>query len=111
MSSYQFYEFQAVDRPLTPGQMGELRDRSSRAEITATRLTVTYNWSDLKGDPKEWMERYFDAHLYFSNWGARVVMLRIQAGLIDGDLLEEYCVKHRLWFHRKCRLTHSLLQV
>jgi len=36
MSEYQYYEFRAVDRPLTPQQQAELRSRSSRATITAT---------------------------------------------------------------------------
>lgn len=39
MSEYQYYEFQAIDRPLTSREMGELRAVSSRAAITATRFT------------------------------------------------------------------------
>ena len=34
MSEYQYYEFRAVDRPLTKQEMGALRAISSRAEIT-----------------------------------------------------------------------------
>lgn len=34
MSEYQYYEFIAIDEPLTPKQMAELRSRSSRASIT-----------------------------------------------------------------------------
>lgn len=37
MSEYQFYEFQAIDRPLTRREMQELRSCSSRATITASR--------------------------------------------------------------------------
>ncbi len=33
MSEYQYYEFQAVDRPLTQNQMSDLRAYSSRAQI------------------------------------------------------------------------------
>ncbi len=36
MSEYQYYEFQAVDRPLTEKEMGELRSYSTRARITPT---------------------------------------------------------------------------
>src|SRR5437879_11861367 len=36
MSKYQYYEFVAIDEPLTPKQMAELRSRSSRASITST---------------------------------------------------------------------------
>ena len=48
MSEYQYYEFLALDRPLTDQQRAELRSISSRAEITATRFVNTYQWGDLK---------------------------------------------------------------
>jgi hypothetical protein len=43
MSEYQYYEFQAVDRPLTPEQISDLRAYSSRAQITASSFIVVYN--------------------------------------------------------------------
>jgi len=33
MSEYQYYEFRAIDRPLTDRQMRELREISTRATI------------------------------------------------------------------------------
>ena len=36
MSEYQYYEFRAIDRPLTEEEMDELGALSSRAEITPT---------------------------------------------------------------------------
>ena len=36
MSEYQYYEFVAVDQPLTSKQQAELRKHSSRATITAS---------------------------------------------------------------------------
>ena len=75
MSEYQYYEFLAVDRPLTGRETRELRAVSSRAVITATRFTNHYEWGSFKGDPRAWMERYFDAFLYFANWGTRELML------------------------------------
>jgi len=42
MSEYQYYEFQAVDRPLTEAERTELRALSSRARITATSFTDHY---------------------------------------------------------------------
>ena len=45
MSEYQYYEFLALDRPLTAEQRTELRAISSRAEITATR----HDWDELDG--------------------------------------------------------------
>ena len=71
MSEYQYYEFLALDRPLTAKQRAELRSISSRAEITATRFTNEYQWGDLKGDPLQMVKEYFDAFLYLANWGTR----------------------------------------
>ncbi|HET9986825.1 MAG TPA: hypothetical protein VFQ38_24830 [Longimicrobiales bacterium] len=71
MSEYQYYEFLAIDRPLTDQQLRELRAVSTRAEITPTRFTNHYEWGDLKADPARWMERYFDAFLYVANWGTQ----------------------------------------
>jgi hypothetical protein len=49
-----------------------LRDLSTRARITATSFTNSYEWGDFKGDPVELMERWFDLHLYLAI-GARTV--------------------------------------
>jgi hypothetical protein len=61
MSEYQYYEFQAIDRPLTEKEMGELRSYSTRARITATSFVNDYSWGRFKGNPDAWMEKYFDA--------------------------------------------------
>jgi hypothetical protein len=53
MSEYQYYEFLALDRPLTRAQREELRSISSRAEITANKFISEYQWGDLQGDPRE----------------------------------------------------------
>ncbi|MGD0663479.1 MAG: hypothetical protein ABSD38_36015 [Syntrophorhabdales bacterium] len=98
MSEYQYYEFQAIDRPLTRQQMSELRGYSTRAEITPTRFVNSYNFGGFKGDAEQWMERYFDAHLYFANWGTRILMLRIPEGLLGEEVLNEYCAETGLSF-------------
>ena len=51
MSEYQYYEFQAIDRPLTKKERLELRAVSTRAEITPARFVNFYTWGDFKGDP------------------------------------------------------------
>jgi hypothetical protein len=91
MSEYQYYEFLALDRPLTENQRAELRSLSSRAEITATRFVNEYQWGDLKGDPRKMMERYFDAFLYLANWGTRRLMFRLPRGVLDGEMAGRYC--------------------
>jgi hypothetical protein len=91
MSEYQYYEFLALDRPLTAKQRAELRSISTRAEITATRFVNEYEWGDLKGDPKEMVERYFDAFLYLANWGTRRLMFRLPRGVVDAETAKLYC--------------------
>ncbi len=91
MSEYQYYEFQALDRLLTQEQMSELRAYSSRARITASSFVNVYNWGDLKGNPVRWMEQYFDAFLYFANWGSRRFMLRLPKKLLDPQTAASYC--------------------
>jgi hypothetical protein len=90
VSEYQYYEFLAVDRPLTEAQRAQLRALSTRAEITGTRFTNEYQWGDFKGDPRKMMEQYFDAHLYFANWGTRRLMLRVPRASLDTKTAEQY---------------------
>ncbi len=77
MSEYQYYEFIAIDKPLTTQQMAELRSVSSRADITATSFVNEYNWGSFKGDPADWIRRYFDAFVYTANWCSCEFMLRV----------------------------------
>ncbi len=101
MSEYQYYEFQALDRPLTRAQMDELRSYSSRARITPTSFVNEYDWGNFKGDPVKWMEKYFDAFLYVTNWGSRWFMLRVPKRLLDPKLVSQYCASESFSFHMK----------
>ena len=67
MSEYQYYEFQAIDRPLTDKQMQTLRSYSTRARITHTSFVNDYSWGSFKGDEDAWMAQYFDAFLEHHN--------------------------------------------
>ena len=67
MSEYQYYEFVAIDRPLSAGQLGEVRALSTRAQITPTSFVNTYEWGNFRGDPRALIERYYDAFLYLAN--------------------------------------------
>ena len=96
MSEYQYYEFQAVDRPLTQKEMSELRRYSSRAEITSSSFVNVYDWGNFKGDPDGWMERYFDGFLYLANWGSRRLLLRVPGSLLDAKMAQAYCVNESL---------------
>jgi hypothetical protein len=92
VSEYQYYEFLALDRPLSAAEQAEVRRLSTRARITATSFTNEYHWGDFKGSPDELMRRYYDAHLYFANWGTHRVMFRLPRTLLDPAVAEQYSV-------------------
>jgi len=83
VSEYQYYDFRAIDRALTRAEIAELRSISTRAAITSTSFTNHYEWGDLKADPLKLLEKYFDAFLYLTSWGAREFHLRLPQELVD----------------------------
>jgi hypothetical protein len=101
MSEYQYYKFQALDRPLTQHEMRELRKYSTRATITATRFVNHYEWGDFKGNPSTWVQRYFDAFLYFANWGTHRLMLRLPSLALDIKTAKRYLRGHSVAAHVK----------
>lgn len=108
MSEYQYYEFVAIDTPLTPKQMAELRARSSRASITPTSFVNDYQWGNLKGDPADWMRRYFDAHVYVANWCTCLLYLRVPKSAFDAGTLRAF--KTETVFSVEKTKTHWLLE-
>ena len=90
LSEYQYYEFQAIDRPVDEADQEALRRLSSRAQINATSFINHYEWGDFKGSPRQLMERWFDLHVYVANWGTRRLMIRLPKRLIDQDRLEAW---------------------
>jgi hypothetical protein len=90
MSEYQYYEFLALDRPLTRAQREELRSISSRAKITAREFISEYQWGDLQGDPREMMERYFDAFRYWASFGTRQLMFRLPRGTLITEAVKPF---------------------
>jgi hypothetical protein len=91
MSEYQYYEFLALDRALTDAEFAEVRTLSTRAEISRTRFVNEYQWGDFRGNPATLMDHWYDAHLYFANWGTRILMLRLPSVLLDVSTAHWYC--------------------
>jgi hypothetical protein len=56
VSEYQYYDFRAIDRPLTKKEMAALRSISTRVAITTTSFTNHYKWGDLKGNPSKLLQ-------------------------------------------------------
>jgi hypothetical protein len=90
MSEYQYYEWQTLDRPLTPEEQAAVNKLSSHIEVTSSQAVVTYSWGGFKHDPKQVLARYFDAFLYLANWGSKRLAFRFPKGLLDPQQIEPY---------------------
>jgi hypothetical protein len=99
MSEYQYYEFVAIDQPLTPRQMAELRACSSRASITPTSFVNEYHWGGLKGDPDDWMRRYFDAHIHVTDMCVCCFMVRVPREIFDGATLNTFATESSIYIN------------
>lgn len=85
MSEFQYFQFKAIERALTKEEQATLRSFSTRAAIGSRSFSNEYHWGDFKGDTLDWMKKYFDAHVYLSNFGSRALHLRIPVDLLDRE--------------------------
>jgi len=92
MGEYQYYEFLAIDRPLTEAEQKAVSCLSSRVEPHPWRAAFVYHWSDLPVDPEKLLAQYYDAMLYMANWGSRRLMFRFPRALLDADRVRPYTV-------------------
>ena len=102
MSEYQYYEFRAIDKPLTEAQKSKVSALSSRAYVTSHSASFVYNYGDFRGDTEKLMTSYFDAMLYMANWGSRHLIFRIPSDLIDRKKVAPYCISDEIE-HRKTK--------
>jgi hypothetical protein len=58
MSTYQYYEFQALDRPLTEVEQEAVSRLSSRVGLHPTRAVFVYNYSDFPGRAVDLLAEY-----------------------------------------------------
>jgi hypothetical protein len=91
VSEYQYYDFLALDRPLSAKDQRELRAISTRATITETRFTNSYDYGDLKADATALVARYFDAHVYLASWGTHVLAFRFPARVLSLSEARGHC--------------------
>ena len=89
---YQYYEFQAIDRPLTKAEQDYVQSLSSRVRPTTTSAVFTYSYGDFRGSPLSVLERCFDAMLYMANWGSYQLAFRFPKSAINVSELTPYCV-------------------
>jgi hypothetical protein len=86
--------------------MAELRSVSSRADITATRFVNEYNWGNFKGDPTDWIRRYFDAFVYTANWCSCEFILRVPLDCFSAKTAQDFQIA---WFRIEQTETHWVI--
>ncbi len=89
MSEYQYYEFAAIDGPISDEGLRYARGCSSRAEVSRVRWKNTYHFGDFHGSV-DTLLKYYDAHFYIANWGTVRLGLAFPKGVITPDALQLY---------------------
>src|SRR5258708_24507511 len=109
MSEYQRYEFMTIDRPLTRDQLDAVNGLSSHIEASSTHALIEYHWGDFKHDPIKVLYKFFDAFLYWANWGAPRLAFRFPHGILPADLLTDYDLDDLVTFTRYT--DHDILDI
>jgi hypothetical protein len=89
MSEYQYYEFAAVDGPISDEGLRYARGCSSRADVSRVRWQNTYTFGDFHGSVDTLLKHY-DAHFYIANWGTVRLGLAFPKGAIAPEVIEPY---------------------
>lgn len=98
MSEYQYVAFRAIDRPVSEKNLEYMHRQSSRAEITPWSFENEYHYGDFRGNAIEMLQRGYDLHLHYANFGIRKLMIRLPLGLPDPRAFKSYAVKGSLEF-------------
>ena len=98
MSEYQYYEWQALERPLTATEQAAVNGLSSHIDVTSSQAIVSYEWGDFKHDPIAVLAKYFDAHLHITNWGTRHLAFRFPKGILDTKAIDVCCDEDHIRF-------------
>jgi hypothetical protein len=93
MGEYQYYEFQAIDRPLTPAEQQKVASLSSRVDPHPTRAVFIYHYTGFRSDPLEILQRYYDAFFYIANWGTTSLAFRLPRHLVNLEAVNRYAVE------------------
>ncbi|RLE21030.1 MAG: hypothetical protein DRJ08_06190, partial [Acidobacteria bacterium] len=86
MSEYQYYEYRAIDKPLTAKEMASLRSLSTRALITPVSFSNYYTWGGFREDPDELMDQYFDVYVWVTNWRTATFKIRLPLKAIEKEM-------------------------
>ena len=89
MSEYQYYEFAAIDGPISDEGLRYARGCSSRANVSRVRWQNTYTFGDFHGSV-DTLLKYYDAHLYIANWGTVRLGLAFPKGAITPEAIQPF---------------------
>ena len=89
MSEYQYYEFAAIDGPISDEGLRYARGCSSRANVSRVRWQNTYTFGDFHGSA-DTLLKYYDAHVYTANWGTVRLGLAFPKGAIVPEAIQPY---------------------
>ena len=89
MSEYQYYEFAAIDGPISDEGLRYARGCSSRANVSRVAWQNTYTFGDFHGSV-DTLLKYYDAHFYIANWGTVRLGLAFPKGVIAPDAIQPY---------------------
>ena len=89
MSEYQYYEFAAIDGPISDEGLRYARGCSSRANVSRVRWQNTYTFGDFHGNV-DTLLKYYDAHFYIANWGTVRLGLAFPKGAIAREAIQPY---------------------
>jgi hypothetical protein len=89
MSEYRYYEFAAIDGPISDEGLLYARGCSSGADVSRVRWQNTYTFGDFHGSVNTLL-KYYDAHFYIANWGTVRLGLAFPEGAIAPEAIQPY---------------------
>ena len=92
MSEYQYYEFAAIDGPISDEGMRYARGCSTRASVSRMRWQNIYTFGDFHGSV-DTLLKYYDAHFYIANWGSVRLGLAFPKGALSTEAIQPYLQK------------------
>jgi len=92
MSEYQYYEFAAIDGPISDEGMRYAEGCSTRASVSRMRWQNTYTFGNFHGRV-DTLLKYYDAHFYIANWGSVRLELAFPKGSLPKKAIQPYLRK------------------
>ena len=89
MSEYQYYEFIAIDGPISDEGLRYAEGCSSRADVSRVHWRNVYNFGSFGGSV-ETLLKYYDAHFYIANWGTVRFAVALPEGFLDPKAIQPY---------------------